>query len=77
MKEAVEVHMKKILSFSIGFFTGAVVVGVITLLFAPDSGSGLRETLKDSYVQTKQEISAAAQRKREELETELTKLRQG
>ena len=69
--------MKKFLSFSIGFFTGAVVIGVITLLFAPESGSGLRETLKDSLVQTKQEISAAAQKKREELEAELTKLRQG
>ncbi|MDX9849843.1 MAG: YtxH domain-containing protein [Anaerolineaceae bacterium] len=69
--------MKKFLSFSIGFFTGAVVIGLITLLFAPDSGAGLRESLRDSLLQTKNEISSAAQRKRDELETELMKLRQG
>lgn len=69
--------MKKFLSFTIGFFTGAVVVGVVTILFAPDSGAGLRESLKDSLMQTKSELSNAAQRKREELEAELSKLRQG
>ena len=69
--------MKKFLSFSIGFFTGAVVVGIITLLYAPDSGAGIRESLKVSVMQRKNEISTAAQRKREELEAELSKLRQG
>lgn len=68
--------MRKFLSFSIGFFTGAVVVGVITLLFAPDSGAGIRESIKDSLLQTKNEISSAAQQKRLELEAELKKLRQ-
>ncbi len=68
--------MKKFLSFFIGFSTGAVVIGLITLLFAPDSGAGLRESLRDSVVQTKNEIASAAQRKREELEAELSKLRQ-
>lgn len=69
--------MKKLLSFAIGFFTGAVVVGTITLLFAPDSGAGIRESLKEAVLQTKNEISSAAQQKREELEAELNKLRQG
>jgi hypothetical protein len=46
-------------------------------LFAPDSGAGIRESLKVSVMQTKNEISTAAQRKREELEAELSKLRQG
>lgn len=68
--------MKKFLSFSIGFFTGAVVIGVVTILFTPDSGAGLRESLKDSLMQTKNEISSAGQRKRAELEAELSKLRQ-
>ncbi len=68
--------MKKFLSFSIGFFTGAVVIGVVTILFTPDSGAGLRESLKDSLTQTKNEISSAGQRKRAELEAELSKLRQ-
>ena len=68
--------MRKVVSFSIGFFTGAVVVGVLALLFTPDSGAGLRESLKDSFLQTKNEISSAAQQKRLELEAELRKLRQ-
>ena len=68
--------MKKFLSFSIGFFTGAVVIGTITLLFAPDSGAGIRESLKDAVVQTKNEITSAAHKKREELEAELNRLRQ-
>ncbi len=69
--------MKKIISFSIGFITGTVVVGILTLLFTPESGAGLRESLVDSFAQTKREISEAAQKKREELEAELTKLRMG
>jgi len=75
--QLLEVFVKKFLSFTIGFFTGAVVIGITTLLFAPNSGAGLRESLKDSVMQTKNEISMAAQRKREELEAELSKLRQG
>jgi gas vesicle protein len=69
--------MKKFISFSIGFITGTVVVGVLTLLFTPESGAGLRESLLDSFDQTKREISEAAQKKREELEAELSKLRMG
>jgi len=69
--------MKKFVSFSIGFFTGAVVMGVLALLFTPESGAGLRESLKESILQTKNEISSAAQQKRLELEAELNKLRQG
>jgi gas vesicle protein len=68
--------MNKFFSFSIGFLSGAVVVGLVTILFTPDSGAGLRESLRDSLTQTKNEISSAAQRKREELEGELSKLRQ-
>ena len=71
-----EVILKKFVSFSIGFFTGAVLVGVITLLFTPESGAGLRESFKESIYQTKNEISSAAKQKRLELEAELNKLRQ-
>jgi len=71
-----EVILKKFVSFSIGFFTGAVVIGVITLLFTPESGAGLRDSLRESINQTKSEISSAAKQKRLELEAELNKLRQ-
>lgn len=69
--------MKNFLSFSIGFFTGAVVIGIVTLLFTPESGAGIRESLRDTVMQTKNEITSAAQQKRLELEAELNKLRQG
>ena len=69
--------MKKFVAFSIGFSTGAVVMGILALLFTPESGSGLRESLKDCILQTKNEISSAAQQKRFELEAELNRLRQG
>jgi gas vesicle protein len=72
-----EVILKKFLSFSIGFFTGAVVIGIVTLLFTPESGAGIRDSLRDTVIQTKNEISSAAQQKRVELEAELNKLRQG
>ncbi len=68
--------MRKFVSFSIGFLTGAVVTGIITLLFTPESGAGLRESLVDMINQTKNDITSAAQKKREELEAELVKLRQ-
>lgn len=67
--------MKKVLSFMTGFFTGAIVVGLITLLFAPDSGAGFRDSLKNTINNTKEEISKAAQQKRSELEAELSRLR--
>jgi len=68
--------VRKFVSFSIGFLTGAVVTGIITLLFTPGSGAGLRESLVDMINQTKNDITSAAQKKREELEAELVKLRQ-
>lgn len=69
--------MKKAFSFLNGFVSGALVGGLIMLLFTPDSGVGIRETLKDRLIGLKDEINTAAKQKRVELESELAKLREG
>jgi len=68
--------MKKMFSFLNGFVSGALVGGLVMLLFTPDSGEGFRESIKEKILNLKNEISDAAQEKRVELESELTKLRQ-
>jgi gas vesicle protein len=69
--------MKKTFSFLNGFFTGALIGGLVMLLLTPDSGEGIRNSLKEKFAGFKSEISLAAQEKRIELENELNKLRQG
>ncbi len=69
--------MKKALSFLNGFVSGALVGGLVMLLFTPDSGEGVRANLKDRLLGLKDEINLAAQQKRVELESELSRLRQG
>lgn len=69
--------MKKAFSFLNGFVSGALVGGLIMLLFTPDSGVGVRESVKDRLLGLKDEINIAAQQKRVELESELAKLREG
>lgn len=68
--------MKKAFSFLNGFFTGALVGGLLMLLFTPDSGEGIRTSINEKFAGFKNEISMAAQEKRIELENELNKLRQ-
>jgi gas vesicle protein len=68
--------MKKAFSFLNGFITGALVGGLLMLLFTPESGRGFQDSVKERFQTLKDEINAAAQEKRIELESELTKLRQ-
>jgi gas vesicle protein len=68
--------MKKAFSFLNGFFSGAVLAGLVVLLFTPDSGEGIRTSFMEIIERTKNEINLASQEKRMELESELSKLRQ-
>jgi hypothetical protein len=68
--------MRKLSSFLFGAFLGGVVGLLVGGLLAPASGEELRQRISDFGNKTVAEIRQAAQRKREELEEELAKLRQ-
>jgi len=68
--------MRKFMSFISGVVLGAFTGGVAAILLAPASGSVLRSQFGKSILQVKDEIQQAALAKREELEKEMTDLRQ-
>lgn len=69
--------MKKTFSFLNGFASGVVIGGLVMLLFTPDSGEGVRASIGEKLINLKDEINLAAQQKRVELESELSRLREG
>ncbi|OJX46975.1 MAG: hypothetical protein BGO78_15875 [Chloroflexi bacterium 44-23] len=69
--------MKKTFSFLNGFASGVVIGGLVMLLFTPDSGEGVRASIREKLINLKDEINLAAQQKRVELESELSRLREG
>jgi hypothetical protein len=50
---------------------------VLGLLFTPEPGESLQESIKEIVLKTKNEIDEAAAKKRADMEAELAKLRQG
>jgi gas vesicle protein len=68
--------MRKLSSFLFGAFLGSAVGVLMAILLAPASGEDLRQRVRDFGNKTVEEIRQAAQRRREELEAELAKLRQ-
>jgi len=69
--------MKKIVSFLIGFFIGAGIAGVITLLFTPMAGKDVQGKVKGEIDKVVHEIKLASEQRQEELKEELAILRQG
>jgi gas vesicle protein len=67
--------MRKLVSLMAGFLTGALVGGVLGLLFAPGSGAELREKFKQEVERLASEIRQASTERRLELESELESLR--
>jgi len=66
--------MRNVVRFLVGLVTGAVVGGVLALLFAPTSGEETRAKLEESYTHVRNEVKEAATAKAEALKTELARL---
>lgn len=66
--------MNKIGSLIIGAFTGALVGGVLALLFTPLKGTDVRARLGNSFVHVQNEVKTAAQSRMDELNQQLSKL---
>ena len=66
--------MRNVVRFIVGLVTGAVVGGVLALLFAPTSGEETRAKLEESYTHVRNEVKEAATAKAEALKTELARL---
>jgi gas vesicle protein len=69
--------MKKIAAYMLGGFAGAVIISGLVLLLAPTSGRELRMRIREKYLDMKTEFEHASRERREELETQLAKLRKG
>jgi len=67
--------MKRMLSFLSGAILGALVGATLALLFAPASGEGLREQLRQRVMVLQEEVKKAAAERRSELEEQLASLR--
>jgi gas vesicle protein len=67
--------MRKIFSFCAGMITGGLVGAVAAILLAPMSGEDIRGQLQERTSRLREDISAAAQARRAELERELEVLR--
>ncbi|HEY59427.1 MAG TPA: YtxH domain-containing protein [Anaerolineae bacterium] len=65
--------MKKVNRFFVGMFFGAVLGGLITLMYAPESGTELREKVQSKATEIFTQIKEASQKRKEELEAEIKK----
>lgn len=68
--------MRRFVALFAGLLTGALVGSILALLFAPSSGKNLQEKISDAVDRLAGEVRTAAAERRQELESELEKLRQ-
>lgn len=69
--------MRRFIQFLTGFFVGGILSSALVILFAPVSGTDVRERLSSYVTNLRDEIKTAAQERRAELEAELNALRSG
>lgn len=60
--------------FIYGAFLGGITGALLATLFAPSSGSALRQQLEDRYMSIRSEVTQAATDKTKELRDELAKM---
>lgn len=69
--------MHKFLMFAAGLLTGAVTGGALALLFAPQPGPELQDSIRSNLERLVEEGKNAAEARRHELETQLETFKQG
>lgn len=67
--------MKRICSFLMGILFGVMAGGAIAFLLAPSSGKNFQGQIEDVLNRINKEVSQAAIEKRQQMETELSRLR--
>lgn len=68
--------MKRFVAFLLGVASGALVGASVAILMAPASGDDLRGELRSRFGRFRNELQAAAQERRAELERQLYNMRQ-
>lgn len=66
---------RKLLSLLLGFLIGALAGSMLVMLFAPVTGKELRTRIHSGYRDAMQSAQEASQKRREELEAELARMR--
>jgi gas vesicle protein len=66
--------MNKFANFVLGIFTGALVGGILALMFTPLKGSALRARLGNSFVHVQHEVKQAAKDRMFELNQQLARM---
>lgn len=69
--------MRKFFVFLVGFLVGVWTGGILSLLFAPESGSELQLRIREGVDELVQEGRTAAEYRRHELEEQLESFKQG
>jgi gas vesicle protein len=69
--------MRKFFVFLAGFLLGIWTGGMLSLLFAPESGSELQVRIREGVEELVQEGKSAAEARRHELEEQLESFKQG
>ncbi len=67
--------MKRAINYIFGFILGGVIGATLILLLTPSSGDEIRSQLQERFQGIQQEVTAAAQTRRAELEQQLAALR--
>jgi len=69
--------MRKFFVFLVGFLVGVWTGGMLSLLFAPESGSELQLRIREGVDELVKEGRSAAEMRRQELEEQLESFKQG
>jgi gas vesicle protein len=69
--------MKAFGKFLLGFLFGAIVGGLVALLFSPGSGQDNQKKIQEYILMVQDETRKAGEEKADEMRTQLDKMRSG